>query len=196
MCEAEVGTCNEITVVVGRGLQKLAKEAKKRKTEVSMPILKILKNMLDQAKVEYEVYTHPLAYTAQEVAEKQHVSGKEVAKVVMLEVDSGLVMGVIAASSKIHLNTARASLGASAFRLATEEEFIARFPACEVGAMPPFGNLFGLRVVVDPALEKDEYIYFNAGTHVQTVRMKYKDFAELAKPEVALLTKETEKWNA
>ena len=160
-----------------------------------MPILKKLKEMLDQAKVSYEVYTHPLAYTAQEVAEKQHVSGKEMAKVVMIEVDDALVMGVIPASSKIHLNTTRASLGASAVRLATEDDFTARFPKCEIGAMPPFGNLFGLRVVVDPALEKDEYIYFNAGNHVQTVRMSYKDFAELVKPQVALLTKENEKWD-
>jgi Ala-tRNA(Pro) deacylase len=160
-----------------------------------MPILKKLKEMLDQAKVSYEVYTHPLAYTAQEIAEKQHVSGKEMAKVVMLEVDDALVMGVILASSKIHQNTTRASLGASAVRLATENEFTARFPECEIGAMPPFGNLFGLKVVVDPALEKDEYIYFNAGNHVQTVRMKYKDFAELVKPQVALLTKENEKWD-
>lgn len=160
-----------------------------------MPILKKLKEMLDQAKVSYEVYTHPLAYTAQEIAEKQHVTGKEMAKVVMIEVDDALVMGVIPASSKIHLNTARASLGASAVRLATEDEFTARFPECEIGAMPPFGNLFGLRVVVDPALEKDEYIYFNAGNHVQTVRMRYKDFAELVKPQVALLTKENEKWD-
>jgi Ala-tRNA(Pro) deacylase len=160
-----------------------------------MPILKKLKEVLDQAKMSYEVYTHPLAYTAQEIAEKQHVSGKEMAKVVMLEVDDALVMGVIAASSKIHLNTSRASLGASTVRLATEDEFTARFPECEIGAMPPFGNLFGLKVVVDPALEQDEYIYFNAGSHVQTVRMRYKDFAELVKPQVALLTQETKKWD-
>jgi Ala-tRNA(Pro) deacylase len=160
-----------------------------------MPILKKLKEMLDQAKVSYEVYTHPLAYTAQEVAEKQHVSGKEMAKVVMIEVDDALVMGVIPASSKVHLNATRTSLGASAVRLATEDEFTRRFPECEIGAMPPFGNLFGLNVVVDPALEKDEYIYFNAGNHVQTVRMRYKDFAELVKPQVALITKENEKWD-
>ncbi|MBI4522279.1 MAG: YbaK/EbsC family protein [Deltaproteobacteria bacterium] len=161
-----------------------------------MPILKKLKEMLDEAKVSYEIYTHPLAYTAQEIAEQQHISGKEMAKVVMLEVDNALVMGVIASSSKIHLNMAKASLGASAVRLATEDEFTARFPECEIGAMPPFGNLFGLRVVVDPALEKDEYIYFNAGNHVQTVRMRYKDFAKLVNPQVGLLTKETDKWDA
>jgi len=161
-----------------------------------MPILKKLKTMLDEAKVSYEVYTHPLAYTAQEIAKKQHVSGKELAKIVMLEVDDKLVMGVLPGSLKVHLNTARASLGASTVRLATEDEFTSRFPECEIGAMPPFGNLFGLNVVVDPALEIDEYIYFNAGNHVQTVRMKYKDFAELVKPQVVPLSKEDNKWDA
>ena len=164
--------------------------------EVDMPILKKLKAMLDEAKVPYEVYTHPLAYTAQEIAEKQHVSGKELAKVVMIEVDDKLIMGVVPGSLKVHVNTTRASLGASTVRLATEEEFTSRFPECEIGAMPPFGNLFGLKVVVDPALEKDEYIYFNAGNHTQTVRMKYKDFSGLVKPQVVQLSKEDNKWDA
>jgi Ala-tRNA(Pro) deacylase len=161
-----------------------------------MPILKKLKAMLDEAKVSYEVYTHPLAYTVQEIAEKQHVAGKEIAKVVMLEVDGALVMGVLPGTLKVHVNTIKASLGASNVRLATEDEFTARFPECEIGAMPPFGNLFGLEVVVDPALEKDEYIYFNAGNHVQTVHMKYQDFAELVKPRVARLSRENKKWAA
>jgi len=158
-----------------------------------MPILKKLKEVLDEAKVSYEVYNHALAYTAQEIAAKQHFSGKEMAKVVMLEVDDKLVMAVIAGSYKINLNTARSSLGANKARLATEEEFIARFPDCEIGAMPPFGNLFGLPVFVDPELEKDEYIYFNAGNHVQTVRLKYKDFERLVKPQVARLVEEQKK---
>jgi Ala-tRNA(Pro) deacylase len=163
--------------------------------EVHMPILKKLKTYLDEAQVPYEVVTHALAYTAQEIAAIQHVPGKELAKVVMLEVDDQLVMGVLPGSLKVHLHTARANLGASTLRLATEDEFRARFPECEVGAMPPFGNLFGLQVVVDPALEKDEYIYFNAGNHVQTVRMKYKDFADLVKPQVTRLSNQGEKWD-
>jgi Ala-tRNA(Pro) deacylase len=160
-----------------------------------MPILKKLKAMLDEAKIPYEVYTHPLAYTAQEIAAKQHIRGKELAKVVMLEVDDELVMGVLPGTLKVHPHAARANLGASALRLATEDEFRSRFPECEVGAMPPFGNLFGLKVVVDPALGKDEYIYFNAGNHVQTVRMKYKDFADLVKPQVTRLSNQGEKWD-
>ena len=152
-----------------------------------MAILKRLKEMLDGAKVPYEVYNHALAYTAQEVAAKQHFSGNEMAKVVMLQVDDKLVMGVIRGNDKINVNEVRESLGAHNVRLATEEEFIARFPECEIGAMPPFGNLYGMKVYVDPSLAKDEFIYFNAGNHVQTVHMKYKDFAGLVEPQVAHL---------
>jgi Ala-tRNA(Pro) deacylase len=152
-----------------------------------MPIIKKLKAALDEAQVSYEVYNHPLAYTAQEVAATQHVSGKEMAKVVMIQVDGKLVMGVLPGSLKVNVNTVQASLGAKDVRLATEDEFISRFPECEIGAMPPFGNLFGVAVLVDPALAKDEYIYFNAGNHVQTVRLRYQDFARLVKPQVARL---------
>jgi Ala-tRNA(Pro) deacylase len=102
-------------------------------------------------------------------------------------------MGVIAGNHKVNPDTVRASLGASRARLATEDEFTSRFPECEIGAMPPFGNLFGLKVFVDPALTKDEYIYFNAGNHVQTVRLRYKDFAALVNPRVARLVDERKK---
>jgi Ala-tRNA(Pro) deacylase len=112
------------------------------------------------------------------------------AKVVMLKMDGALVMGVVPASQKIGLNTARASLGAKELTLASEDEFASRFPNCEIGAMPPFGNLFGLPVFVDPALQKDEYIYFNAGNHVQTVRIKYEDFERLVKPQIAHLAEQ------
>ena len=112
-----------------------------------MPIIKRLKELFDEAKISYEVYNHPLAYTAQEIAQSQHFPGDQMAKVVMLKVDGKLVMGVIVGSQKVHLPTVRASLGASEVRLATEDEFISRFPDCEIGAMPPFGNLFGLAVM-------------------------------------------------
>jgi len=158
-----------------------------------MPILKKLKEALNEAKITYEVYNHALAYTAQEIAAKQHFPGKEMAKVVMLDVDGALVMGVIPGSRKISLERVRANLGAQKARLATEDEFISRFPDCEIGAMPPFGNLFGLKVYVDPALEQDEHIYFNAGNHTQTVRLKYADFAWLVKPQVARLVEERNK---
>lgn len=152
-----------------------------------MPILKQLKEILHEAKIPYEVYNHALAYTAQEIAAKQHVPGNEMAKVVMIEADEKLVMAVIRGNDKISLNLVRESLGVRTARLATENEFISRFPECEIGAMPPFGNLFGIKVIVDPELEKDKYIYFNAGNHVQTVRLAYEDFAALVKPQIARL---------
>ena len=161
-----------------------------------MAILKKLKMVLDEAKVPYEVYNHALAYTAQEIAARQHVSGNELAKVVMIEADDQLVMGVIRGNDKIALHVVEESLNVRHARLATEDEFIARFPECEVGAMPPFGHLFGLSVYVDPALTKDEYIYFNAGNHVQTVRLRYQDFARLVQPQVVRLVGERSKFAA
>ena len=124
-----------------------------------MPILRRLKELLDEAKVSYEVYNHPLAYTAQEIAAQQHFSGKEMAKVVMIEVDGLLVMGVIPGSQKINLNTVKAVLARKQVRLATEDEFISRFPECEIGAMPPFGHLFGVPVFVDPPWRKMNYLF-------------------------------------
>ena len=148
-----------------------------------MAILTRLKETLDKAKVPYEIFNHPIAYTSQEIAARQHVSGNEIAKVVMLDVDGVLVMAVVMGSHKINLDVARTSLGANRVRLATEDEFISHFPGCEIGAMPPFGNLFGINVMVDPELEKDKYIYFNAGNHGQTMRLAYKHFAALVKPQ-------------
>jgi len=158
-----------------------------------MPIMRKLKEMLDEARVSYEVYNHPLAYTAQEIAAKQHFSGDEMAKVVILCVDGALVMGVVMGSQKINLGKAKQSLHANEVRLATEGEFVSQFPDCEIGAMPPFGNLFGLPVYVDPALSQDEFIYFNAGNHVQTIRMRYKDFERIVQPRSARLSEERHK---
>jgi Ala-tRNA(Pro) deacylase len=155
-----------------------------------MAILKKLKGVLDEAKIPYEVYNHPLAYTAQEIAAKQHIPGDRIAKVVMLDVDGELVMAVLRGNDKINLTTTMISLAATHARMATENEFVSRFPDCEIGAEPPFGNLFGVKVVVDAALEQDEYIYFNAGNHVQTVCLKYRDFKRLVNPRVARLVAE------
>ena len=158
-----------------------------------MPILRKLKEVLDQAKISYEVYNHPQAYTAQEIAATQHIPGREMAKVVILKVDGFFVMAVVPASRLVSLKRVKAGLGVQEVSLATEEEFASLFPGCEIGAMPPFGNLFGLRVYVDPALEDDEAIFFNAGNHLQTVRLSYRDFKSLAKPEVVPLTDEERK---
>ncbi len=155
-----------------------------------MSILRKLKQALDQAKVTYEVYNHPQAYTAQEIAASQHVSGREMAKVVILKLDGSLAMGVLPANKMVNFEKASFGLKVKEVSLATEDEFARLFPECEIGAMPPFGELFDLPVYVDPALERDETIVFNAGNHQQTVRMKYTDFKRIVKPQIVALTKE------
>jgi len=153
-----------------------------------MPVLRRLKEVLDRAKISYEVYNHPRAFTAQEIAATQHITGRAMAKVVILNVDGSLAMAVLPSNRLVDLELAKAGLAATNVSLATEEQFATIFPECELGAMPPFGNLFGLPVIVDPALERYESIFFNAGNHLQTVRLKYRDFKLLVKPDMITLT--------
>jgi Ala-tRNA(Pro) deacylase len=147
-----------------------------------MPILAKLREFLDGKKVPYEVLSHRQAFTAQEVAQAQHVRGVELAKVVMLRSGAQFMMAVLPAPYRIDLDRAKASLGKADLTLATEDEFRGLFPQCEAGAMPPFGNLYGVPVYVDQTLAHDEHIVFNAGTHTQTVKMKYADFTRLVQP--------------
>ena len=132
--------------------------------------------------------SHPIAYTAQDVAAVEHVSGKVVAKVVVAMANAQPVMLVVPANLRIDLDKAKRNLKVPDLRLASEQEFAGLFADCEVGAMPPFGNLFGLPVYVDRSLTADPEIIFQAGTHTDTVKMRYSDFQRLVKPEVRDLT--------
>ncbi len=136
-------------------------------------------------RVTFEVRRHPEAYTAQRLAALEHVSGYWVAKVVMAVSDGMLVMLVLPAPCRVDLVRLKEALGAGAVRLAREEEFAHLFPDCEIGAMPPFGNLYGVPVYVDAALARDAFIVFNAGTHRETMTIAYADFERLAHPRVA-----------
>jgi Ala-tRNA(Pro) deacylase len=149
-----------------------------------MPILTKLREFLNAQKATYEVLSHRQAFTAQEVAQAQHVRGVELAKVVMLRSGGQFIMMVLPAPFRVDVDRARAALGKPDAVVATEEEFQGLFPHCEAGAMPPFGNLYGLPVYVDQTLTRDADIVFNAGTHTQTVKMKYADFARLVHPTV------------
>ena len=153
-----------------------------------MPVLRRLKEVLDRAQISYEVYNHPRAFTAQEIAATQHITGRAMAKVVILNVDGSLAMAVLPSNRLVDLELAKAGLAGTNVSLATEEQFATIFPECELGAMPPFGNLFGLPVIVDPALERYESIFFNAGNHLQTVRLKFRDFKLLVKPDMITVT--------
>jgi Ala-tRNA(Pro) deacylase len=138
--------------------------------------------------VPFEVQRHPLAYTAHEVAASEHVLSTQMAKVVMVVADSVLAMLVVPSSCKVDQAATAATLDVQDVRLAAESEFQHSFPDCEVGAMPPFGNLYGIPVYVDRALADEETIVFNAGTHTETISLKYADFERLVKPVVGELT--------
>ena len=143
-----------------------------------MPARKV-KQFLDRHGIKYRTTVHSMAYTAQEVAALAHISGQEMAKTVMVRADGQMVMAVLPASYKVNLNRLREVIGARKVELATEQEFKGMFPECEPGAMPPFGNLYGMDVYVDPTLAEDREISFNAGSHIELMRMSFKDFEEL-----------------
>ncbi len=144
-----------------------------------------LKEFLDTSGVQYQPIAHRIAFTAQEVAAAEHVPGREHAKVAIVKVPNGFFMAVLPAPKKVDLVKFAAAVQQKEARLASEEEFERMFPQCETGAMPPFGNLFGLPVIVDRTLEDDTNIAFQAGTHTESIRMKYLDFKRLARPQVA-----------
>jgi len=152
-----------------------------------MPVKK-LKEYLDREKIKYVSIIHSTAYTAQEVAASAHITGKELAKVVIVKLDGELAMAVLPANRKIVLQDLREVTGSDRVKFASEEEFKAQFPECETGAMPPFGNLYGMEVYAAASLSDSEEIAFNAGSHTEVIKLAYKDFERLAKPKVVSFT--------
>ena len=148
-----------------------------------MPV-QALKNFLDQNGVKYVVITHSPAFTSQEIAAKAHISGEEVAKTVIVKIDDRLAMAVLPASLKVDLPELQQAIGAGRIEIAKEEEFRSRFPECDVGAMPPFGNLYGMDVYVADGLVEDEEIAFNAGSFTELIKLAYSDFERLVRPRV------------
>jgi Ala-tRNA(Pro) deacylase len=148
-----------------------------------MPIQK-LTEFLNAHNIKYVTIRHSPAYTAQEIAASAHVPGKELAKTVMVNIDDKMAMAVLPASSKVNLEALKNSAGAKKAELASEDEFKRVFPDCEIGAMPPFGNLYGMEVFTSETLAQDEEIAFNAGSHTELVRLAYKDFERLVSPRV------------
>ncbi len=148
-----------------------------------MPAKK-LKEFLDRQNIKYVSIQHSPAYTAQEVAASAHVSGRDMAKTVIVKIEGKMAMVVLPANRKVVLSDLREILGAEQVKFASEEEFKGQFPDCEIGAMPPFGNLYGMDVYVAPALAEDTEIAFNAGTHTEVIKMAYADFERLVKPRV------------
>lgn len=139
---------------------------------------------LDSNQVQYVIITHSPAYSAQKIAQLAHLPGQEIAKCVIVTLNGKMAMAVLPAPYHIDLEALRTATGAEQIALCSEAEFLDRFPDCEVGAMPPFGNLYGMAVYVAAALAEDEEIAFNAGSHRELVRMPYNDFERLVEPHL------------
>jgi len=149
-----------------------------------MAIAKNLLEMLKKEKVKYEHVAHPEVYTTQEVAAVEHERGRHVVKTVVVKADGKLVLAAVPSAMKVDVKALGKLLGAKQVEVAQEHEFANMFPDCEVGAMPPFGNLYGLPLWLDARLTACKEVVFNAGTHTDTVKMSFKDFERLASPEV------------
>lgn len=151
-----------------------------------MPVEK-LKSFLDENGVRYVTIRHSPAYTAHEIAEAADISGSELAKTVIVEIEGELAMVVLPASEQVDASAVSRAAGGGNVILACEEDFASSFPDCELGAMPPFGNLYGMKIFLSPKLAEDEEIAFNAGTHTQLVQLKFADFERLARPAITML---------
>lgn len=149
-----------------------------------MPV-KTLTNFLDDNKVKYVTIRHSIAYTSQQIAESAHIPGDELAKTVMVTLDGRLAMAVLRGTDKVDVDLLRGAAGAKDAELAGEVQFQGKFPGVELGAMPPFGNLYDMPVYVDEGLTRDERIAFNAGSHSELIQLNYADFERLVKPTVA-----------
>ncbi len=152
-----------------------------------MPVTR-LTNLLSDEHIDYVTILHSTSYTAQETAASVHVRGIEFAKTVIVKIDGKLAMAVLPAQYKIHLGLLKQETGANRVELASEDDFRGMFPGCETGAMPPFGNLYGMDVYVEDSLLDDEEIAFNAGSHNEIIKISYQDYMKLAQPKIARFT--------
>lgn len=143
-----------------------------------------LKNYLDREKIKYVCIEHSPAFTMQEVAQSTHVPGHQMAKTVIVELDGDMAMAVLPANQRVDLSDLRAVTGSERVKFASESDFQRRFPDCEIGAMPPFGNLYDMKVYVAESLVQNGDIAFNAGSHTEVIKMSYADFERLVCPEV------------
>lgn len=148
-----------------------------------MPVNK-LKEFLNSHKIKYVVISHSPAFTAQQVAESAHISGKEMAKTVMVKLDGKLAMVVVPSNVKLDLNDIQTRAGSPKAELANEHEFADKFPGCELGAMPPFGNLYEMDVYLDKALSKGKQLAFNAGSHSELIQLACEDYLRLVNPKL------------
>lgn len=151
-----------------------------------MPVKK-LKEFLDTHKLKYVSISHSPAFTAQEIAASAHVSGKQLAKTVIVKIDGHLAMVVIPANNQLNFAKLREATGGAQVDLANESDFKDKFAGCEVGAMPPFGNLYEIPVFLSNQFKQQDHILFNAGSHSELIQLAMQDFERVVKPKVVVL---------
>jgi Ala-tRNA(Pro) deacylase len=152
-----------------------------------MAVCKRLQDYLDQHGVRYDLLQHREAFTSQEIAAASHISGRDIAKVVVVKRGGQLAMAVLPAACKVGVERLARVLGTADATVAREQEFASLFADCDTGAMPPFGNLYGLEVFVDDELASRQRIIFQAGNHHELVSIAYSDYERLVQPRVTEL---------
>jgi Ala-tRNA(Pro) deacylase len=153
-----------------------------------------LKDYLDNAGAAYKCHPHRPAYTSQEIAQSVHIPGREMVKSVILKTDEGkLIVGVLSAKDAVDLDALKEEIGCNVLRLASETEFRGAFPTCSLGAIPPFGNVFSLPTYCEAGLSYNREIEFNAGTHDETIRMRFDDYKRLVNPKMVHFAQPYEK---
>lgn len=145
---------------------------------------KKLKEFLDNHHVKYISLNHSPAFTSQEIAAAAHVSGKQLAKTVIIKANDQLAMVVLPANDQVNFTKLKSAIGIDNLDLAHESEFKDKFPGCEVGAMPPFGNLYNMPVYLSNRLSQQDHILFNAGSHYELMEVAYQDYERLVKPKM------------
>ncbi len=148
-----------------------------------------IKDYLEKSNVAFDSIIHPVAFSAQNTAATAHIKGKDFAKTVIIKLDGNLAMAVVPASKKIDFEELKQVLPVKKIELATELEFRSKFPDCEIGAMPPLGNLYGMEVFVSDELLENSEIAFNAGTHTEVLKMSMEEFKKIVEPKIMHFTK-------
>jgi Ala-tRNA(Pro) deacylase len=149
-----------------------------------MSVSRKLEEYLDMAGVPYEHHVHPTTFTATQTAACMHIPAEEMAKTVIVKADGRLLLAVMAADQKLDVPHLQFMTRAANIDLATEQDFANAFPECELGAMPPFGIMFGMPTYCDTSLQENDSIEFNAGSHDDSIRMTFDDFKRLSHPVI------------
>ena len=139
---------------------------------------------LEKNSISYQIFSHRPVFTAQQMAAEEHVPGMNVAKPVIVQADGKYYMCVLPACCKVDLEALRSQLGAGEIQLAGEKELAKLFPDCELGAEPPFGNVYGITTIMDQALTDDQYLLFQSGSHDHAIRINRNDYEQLVHPRI------------